>query len=289
MIESRTPVTVADLTAERNGGRRRRRRWWLVALVVAALLTAAGLLLPARRVPVSAPVAGAPSAPPGSTPPSAAPAPMISATSVAVPQDLLALSGSVPTRGTGRFTYAPGRGRVLGAKGGLRRFRVAVERGGNEDVAAFAAQVEATLGDRRSWIGDGRLRLQRVSGGERADFTVYLATRDTAGRMCRVGGVNITVNGRPYTSCRATGKVIINLDRWRLSAKPYRDAKVPITVYRQYVINHETGHELGYHHEGCPRRGGPAPVMVQQSLTMRGCVPYAWPRRNGRRFAGPSL
>jgi hypothetical protein len=199
------------------------------------------------------------------------------------------LWGQVPVKGTGQFTYATGRGKVLGTSGRLRRFRVAVENGGNEDPAAFAAQVVATLGDKRSWIGDGGLRLQRVSGTERADFTVYLATRDTEGRMCRIGGVNITVSGRPYTSCRATGRVIINLDRWRLSARPYLDAKVPLTVYRQYVLNHETGHELGHHHEGCPKPGGPAPVMVQQTLTVRGCVPYAWPRRNNRRFAGPSL
>jgi hypothetical protein len=194
----------------------------------------------------------------------------------------------VPTKGTGQFTYATGRGRVLGRAGLLRRFHVVVEKGANEDPAAFAAQVDATLGDNRSWIGDGRLRLQRVSGSEKADFTVYLATRDTADRMCRIGGVNITVNGRPYTSCRATGRVIINLDRWRLSARPYLAAKVPLTVYRQYVINHETGHELGHHHEGCPKPGGPAPVMVQQTLTLRGCVPYAWPRRGNQRFEGPS-
>jgi hypothetical protein len=207
---------------------------------------------------------------------------------VAVPQDLLRLPGRVPTKGTGTFTYAAGRGKVLGAKGRLQRFRVAVEKGSNEDPAVFAAQVEATLGDKRSWIGNGQLRLQRVSGGEQSNFTVYLVTRDTAGRMCRLGGVNITVLGRPYTSCRATGRVIINLDRWRLSARPYLAAKVPLTVYRQYVVNHETGHELGHHHEGCPRRGGPAPVMVQQTLTVRGCVPYAWPRRADKRFEGPS-
>ncbi|MEU8614009.1 DUF3152 domain-containing protein [Actinoplanes sp. NPDC048791] len=278
-----------------------------MALVIVVLLGAAWLVRPSDPPPpaatppapppsavVSSPVAPTPSGssrvaptPSGSSP--VGPTPSVAATSVDAPQDLLALSGAVPTRGMGKFTYATGRGRVLGTKGELRRFRVAVERGSNEDVAAFAAQVEATLGDRRSWIGDGRLRLQRVSGSEKATFTVFLATRDTAGRMCRIGGVNITVNGRPYTSCRSTGRVIINLDRWRLSAKPYRDAKVPITVYRQYVINHETGHELGHSHEGCPKRGGPAPVMVQQSLTVRGCVPYAWPRRNGHRFVGPSL
>jgi hypothetical protein len=55
------------------------------------------------------------------------------------------------------------------------------------------------------------------------------------------------------------------------------------------VINHEVGHELGHHHQGCPRAGGPAPVMVQQTLTLRGCRAYAWPRLKGKALTGPSL
>ncbi|MET8148354.1 DUF3152 domain-containing protein [Actinoplanes sp. NPDC049668] len=292
MIDSRAPDAAA--VAPGSDGDRRHRRWWLAGLVIAALLLAGGMLIPVllapapapQTVPVAAPTPSTPSAPAS---PSVPPAPSAPATTMAAPPDALRLPGRVPPRGSGRFAYAPGRGRVLGSKGELRRFRVAVERGGNEDPAAFAAQVEATLGDRRSWIGDGRLRLQRVPGGQPADFTVYLATRDTAGDMCRRGGTNITIGGRPHTSCRVTGKVIINLDRWRLSARPYLEAKVPLSTYRQYVVNHEVGHELGHGHQGCPRRGGPAPVMVQQTLTLRGCVPYAWPRRGDRRFAGPGL
>jgi len=287
----------------------RRRQWWMAALITAALLLAGGMLLPILFPAVSssapapslslsaAPLAAAAVAPTSSpvmpsspvAPPSPAvpPAAVTTPAAASVPVDLLALPGVVPTRGSGTFTYAPGRGKVLGTKGPLRRFRVAVERGSDEDVAGFAAQVEAILGDQRSWVGDGQVRMQRVSGGEAAAFTVYLATRDTAGRMCRSGGVTITVSGRPYTSCRTTGRAIINLDRWRLSATPYLAAKVPLAVYRQYVVNHEVGHELGQQHQGCPKRGGPAPVMVQQTLTLRGCVPYAWPRRGDRRFEGP--
>lgn len=256
--------------------------------MVMGLLFAGGMWLPTVWSSSVAPPASAlPSAaaPAPALLPSAAPSPT-SAAPVPVAQNPLSLPGKVPTHGSGRFDYAPGNSRIFGTAGAVRRYHVAVERGSNEDLTAFAAQVEATLGDGRSWIGDGNLRLQRVPGTEPASFTVYLATRDTAGRMCRVGGVNITVGGRPYTSCRATGRAIINLDRWRLSAPTYVAARVPLAVYRQYVVNHEVGHELGRQHEGCPRPGGPAPVMVQQTLTLRGCVPYAWPRRDGRPLRG---
>ncbi|BAL85761.1 hypothetical protein AMIS_5410 [Actinoplanes missouriensis 431] len=202
---------------------------------------------------------------------------------------LLRLSGKVPTHGSGQFVYGSKRSPVLGHKGQLRRFRVAVEKGSNEDADTFAAQVQSILGDKRSWIGNGNLRLQMVSGTDKADFTVYLATRDTAGQMCARGGTNIRVGGVPYTSCRTPGKAIINLDRWRLSATPYVNAKVELATYRRYVINHEVGHELGHGHQGCPKKGGPAPVMVQQTLTLRGCVPYAWPRRDNRSFSGPAI
>jgi hypothetical protein len=201
----------------------------------------------------------------------------------------LRLAGAVPTHGSGKFAYGMTRGAVLGTSGPLRRFRVAVEQGSNEDVTEFARQVVATLGDPRSWIGGGQVRLQMVAGGDPADFTVFLATRDTAGRLCERGGTNIRINGVPYTSCRATGKAIINLDRWRLSAKPYVYAKIPLATYRRYVINHEVGHELGHHHETCPKAGGPAPVMVQQTLTTRGCRPYPWPRQGDRFLSGPAL
>jgi hypothetical protein len=292
MIGSRTPVAAA-VAPER--GSDRRRRWWIAGLGIAAMLLAGGMFIPTLlpSAPLTEPVAAlTPSASPAAPSASAAsPAPSSPAppTSAAPSPAPLRLPGKVPTRGTGKFVYAAGRGAVLGKKGPLRRFRVAVERGTNEDPADFAAQVEATLGDRRSWTGDGRLRLQRVAGNEAASFTVYLATRDTAGRMCRRGGTNITVGGRPYTSCRVTGKAIINLDRWRQSARPYVAARVPLAVYRHYVVNHEVGHELGQSHQGCPKRGGPAPVMVQQTLMLRGCVPYAWPRRGDRRLVGPGL
>ena len=263
------------------------RRWWLVLLAL-AIVVPSGLSLgrtirsDAAQVPIPASSL--------SPSPSASPSPILESAAPAPPEtpDQLSLPGAVPAHGSGDFAYATTRGPVLGSGGPLRRFRVAVEKGSNEDVTAFAEQVVSTLGDARSWVGGGQVRLQMVPGGEAADFTVYLATRDTAEQLCERGGTNIRINGVPYTSCRTVGKAIINLDRWRLSAKPYRYAKIPLATYREYVINHEVGHELGHRHEGCPRAGGPAPVMVQQTLTTRGCTPYPWPRRGNGFLSGPT-
>ncbi|GAA2573935.1 DUF3152 domain-containing protein [Winogradskya consettensis] len=304
MIDTPTPDAVTEAPEPGTD----RRRWWLAAMMVVVVLLVGGLLLPtvwssttstpgtsaiasavASSGPAPSPAVSAGVLPSGAGPsvtPSAGAAPLAGAVS---PEAVTALPGAVPTHGTGTFDYAQGWSKIFGTSGTMRRFHVAVEKGSNEDLTSFATQVEAILGDDRSWIGDGRLRLQRVPGNVKASFTVYLATRETAGRMCRIGGVAIDVGGRPYTSCRSTGRAIINLDRWRLSAQPYTSANITLAVYRQYVINHEVGHELGRHHEGCPKRGGPAPVMVQQTLTLRGCLPYPWPRKDGKLLQGPPV
>lgn len=223
----------------------------------------------------------------------ARPAAVVTGTPTATPSQavtpVLRLTDPVPSTGPGSFTYATGRGEVLGRAGTLLRYRVAVERNVDEHVVEFAAKVDASLADPRSWIGGGRLRLQRVPDKAAHDFTVYLVTADTARQMCAASGVDIRVDGKPYTSCRGAGRVIINLDRWMRSVPDYVSAKVPLDQYRTYVVNHEVGHELGHGHEGCPRRGRAAPVMMPQSLFLDGCVANPWPYLEGERYLGPSL
>lgn len=188
-------------------------------------------------------------------------------------------AAAFPRTGLGTFVFATSTGPVLGTGGTVRQFRVAVENGAQQDVDAFAAEVDRILGDSRSWIASGDLRLQRVPQG--GEFVIYLATEVTADQMCREDKLEIN----RYTSCRlASGKVVINLSRW-LTAVP--DYGAPLAVYRGYAINHEVGHQLGYNHERCPAPGGPAPVMQQQTLGLYGCIANPWPYVNGKRFTGP--
>ncbi|WP_434741775.1 DUF3152 domain-containing protein [Micromonospora sp. SH-82] len=203
------------------------------------------------------------------------------------PRRVPRLAGTTPSAGSGRFSHSDRTGPVLGRSGKVLRYRVAVERGSGADVGSFADGVHEALVGPGSWVDGGRLRLRQVPGATGHDFTVYLATPRTAGRMCAAVAVDIRVEGKPYTSCRGPGRVIINLERWRTSVPHYVRAGTPLAVYRQYVVNHEVGHELGHRHERCPAPGRPAPVMMQQTLFLHGCTPNPWPYLDGRRYAGP--
>ncbi|MER7001671.1 DUF3152 domain-containing protein [Dactylosporangium sp. NPDC000555] len=187
-----------------------------------------------------------------------------------------------PAKGDGTFAYASSAGPVAGAAGTLKKYRVAVENGSDQQADAFATAVEQAYGDPRGWTAAGDLRLQRAAGEGAADFTVFLATPATSEAMCATAGLHT----EGYTSCRITGKVIINLARW-LTAIP--DYGKPVADYQMYVINHETGHELGHGHEACPGAGRTAPVMMQQTYGLKGCVANSWPYLDGRRYTGPKV
>lgn len=73
-------------------------------------------------------------------------------------------------------------------------------------------------------------------------------------------------------SCAELGghEMHINEHRWRHGTK--RSGQ-DLDGYRQYVISHEMGHILGRDHVKCPGKGLPAPIMLQQTLGLRGCLP----------------
>ncbi len=184
-----------------------------------------------------------------------------------------------PAHGSERWVIAPAGTKTAGTGGRLRRYRVAVER----DIkgvtpAGFAAAAGATLADPRGWTGGGQWRFRRVGPGQEYDFTLYLATPGTRGRLC----ADITDE---YTSCRNGAKVVLNVERWARGVPFYPRS---LGAYRQYMVNHEVGHRLGHGHEKCPGRGELAPVMQQQTLGLHGCRPDPWPYPDGTYHSGPS-
>jgi len=78
-------------------------------------------------------------------------------------------------------------------------------------------------------------------------------------------------------SCRVGPNVVINFDRWQNASPAWNQMGGTLEEYRHMVINHESGHWLGFGHAQCPGAGQQAPVMQQQSINLQGCKFNAWP------------
>ncbi|GAA4810941.1 DUF3152 domain-containing protein [Nocardioides caeni] len=133
-------------------------------------------------------------------------------------------------------------------------------------LGTFSRLAQQTYDDPRGWRGRG-VRFVRVPSG--GAFTLWLAEART------VPGFSSGCSAE--WSCRVGRNVIINLTRWRNASPAWNRAGGSLRDYRHMVVNHETGHFLGRGHVGCPRRGAPAPVMMQQSKGLDGCRFNPWP------------
>lgn len=137
------------------------------------------------------------------------------------------------------------------------------------DTDAFADIVFDILNDDRGWGGDGSVGFAAAESD--AELTIRLATPGTVDDLC----APLETNG--YTSCRVEDEIILNVDRWAGATDEFLDEGGTLDDYRAYLVNHETGHVLGHGHVDECGEDGRAPVMMQQTLDLRGCEPNGWP------------
>lgn len=176
---------------------------------------------------------------------------------------------AVPEEGTGDFTTAAvNEAGQESATSATMTYVVQIEEGLPLKSAEVAAKVDRVLADPRSWQADGVETLGRVSEPDAADIHIVLATPETADELC----APLQTEGR--LSCRNGRNVVINAWRWFNGAAGYEGR---IESYRTYVVNHEVGHALGNPHAVCPGEGALAPVMLQQTKSLDGCLPNPWP------------
>ncbi|MGW1743683.1 DUF3152 domain-containing protein [Nocardia sp. NPDC001965] len=183
------------------------------------------------------------------------------------PEDLpigaLPEGGKFTETGKGTWRIVPGTSARVGA-GEQYTFTYTVEIengidtrnfGGDESVARL---VESTLGNPKSWVHDRKFAFQRIDRGE-PDFRISLTARGTTRAAC---GFDIPIDSSCYNSDEA--RVVLSEARWVRGAPAFDG---DIGSYRQYQVNHEVGHAIGYHeHQPCESEGGLAPVMMQQTF-----------------------
>ncbi|WP_222194061.1 DUF3152 domain-containing protein [Modestobacter italicus] len=242
-----------------------------VATVIALLDAVTGVVTGGRATETAAASAVSPPAEPA--PSTSAPETTPAAEGEGTPTEAPAppAAATYVEQGAGTVSVVDGASGVYGT-GPLQRFVVEVEDGIGVDGAQFAAAVEATLGDPRSWGAGGQRSFQRVGAAEAAggdyEFRVSLVSPGSMETYCPGVGTG------GYTSCRYGERAVINLARWETAVPDYGG---DVATYRQYVVNHEVGHALGNGHEQCPGPGQLAPVMQQQTLGLQGCAKNAWP------------
>jgi hypothetical protein len=135
------------------------------------------------------------------------------------------------------------------------------------DLDQFAAEVAAVFADPRGWPAAG-IAFERVASG--GDFTVWLTQPEEVPSFSSICTSNL--------SCSIGPNIIINETRWLQGALPGAMEGVALADYRAMVVNHEVGHWLGHHfHSSCPGPGEIAPLMMQQSKGLDGCVFNQYP------------
>lgn len=167
--------------------------------------------------------------------------------------------------GTYRLVGTPG---AAAGKGTKKTFTYVVEIENGVDPTqyggddGFAAMVDATLTHPKGWTADPSFAFKHIEDPDKADLRIQLTSVQTTHTNC---GANLEMETSCFTS--DGDRVIINESRWVRGAHPFAG---DLGSYRQYLINHEVGHGIGYaQHVPCKRDGALAPIMMQQTLSLK--------------------
>lgn len=136
------------------------------------------------------------------------------------------------------------------------------------EVPELIGKLAATYAEPQGWTAGGALAFEHVEEG--CQYTVWLAA---PAQMTSFGAICDS-----YYNCQVGTNVIVNNDRWLYATDAWNKTGQDNETYRQLIINHETGHRLGFRDNPvCPAAGQPAPVMMQQSISLEGCTFNTWP------------
>jgi Protein of unknown function (DUF3152) len=188
-----------------------------------------------------------------------------------LPTGILPGGGPYTESGAKTWHVVPGGSPTVG-QGTVKTFTYTVEVEDGIDTTTygrddgFARMVTETLSNPKSWTHNPQFAFTRVDATYpgQPDFRVSLSTPMTVREGC---GYDIQLEASCYNPAYADDqpRVFINEARWVRGAVPFQG---DVGSYRQYLINHEVGHAIGYpRHESCGGDGQLAPVMMQQTFS----------------------
>ena len=190
---------------------------------------------------------------------------------------------SIPVTGPGTFGTPPDRDRCSAQPARCAASASRSRTGSARTPTRSPPRSTRILGDPRSWIASGKLRLQRVPavGRRRLHDLPGHARPRPSGCAPRAG-----CDTEGYTSCRLPGQVIINLARWLNAVPGLRRPARGLPDVRDQPRGRPRARRTATRR--APARGEPAPVMQQQTYGLKGCVANAWPYVDGAAVRRPS-
>ncbi|MEV6325858.1 DUF3152 domain-containing protein [Nocardia sp. NPDC051787] len=180
-----------------------------------------------------------------------------------LPTGALPEGGAFAETGAGTWRVVAGATAQVGTgTQNVFRYTVEIEDGVDASAlggdAAVAKMIDSTLANPKSWAHDRKFAFLRVDHGA-VDFRISLTSRGSSRKEC---GFDIPIDTSCYNA--SSRRVVLSEVRWVRGALAFEG---DIGSYRQYLINHEVGHAIGYHqHQPCETDGGLAPVMMQQTF-----------------------
>ena len=186
-----------------------------------------------------------------------------------LPTGPLPVGGPFTPAGDKSWHIVPGTAPKVG-QGTAKVFTYTVELENGVDPTAFGGDdafvrmVDQTLANPKSWTHNPQFAFTRVDSGK-PDFRISLSSPMTVREGCGYEIPLETSCYNPVFGPNSEPRVFINEARWVRGAVPFEG---DVGSYRQYLINHEVGHAVGYErHEPCDKQGGLAPVMMQQTFS----------------------
>jgi Protein of unknown function (DUF3152) len=188
-----------------------------------------------------------------------------------LPTGMLPNGGPFTEAGDKTWRVVPGSTPQIG-QGTAKVFKYTVEVENGLDPTGFggddalAGMVDQTLANPKSWTHNAQFAFVRIDGADKSkpDFRISLTSPMTVRDGC---GYEFPLETSCYNPSYGAGepRVLINEARWVRGAVPFEG---DVGSYRQYVVNHEVGHAIGYlRHEPCDQQGGLAPIMMQQTFS----------------------
>lgn len=169
----------------------------------------------------------------------------------------------------------------------LLTYTIEIETSDKDKLPSFSKQIQEIYDSKKGLkiLYNNKLKFKRVKLGNPANFHIKLVSNDRIKRHC----------GFDLLSCADMGinTIFLNCERWWNASETFirglrsKDKKNYLKLYQIYVVNHETGHILGFDHPTPSytlKSDEPCSFIAQQTINTHGGYSNPWPMITDKKY-----